>query len=185
MQLILWNLSNRTPPIDRTEPTPPIRKKNDRTEPIEPNPSPPKILTEPNLSYPTEPPTPLRPKHRMGYTGTWGKATRRTEPTEPNPLHLRLTCEPARPLQSLRGLSGPKCRKNLENVSWGLRPRNPEKSPKTRNSLGNLGRVSRKCRKSLFGLFPRLFGDFSRFRGRRLRETFSRRLWHFGPERPL
>ena len=41
------------------------------------------------------------------------------------------------------------------------RPRNPEKSPKSLgNSLGSLRRGSGKSRKSLFGLFPRLFGDF-------------------------
>ena len=69
------------------------------------------------------------------------------------------------------------CRKSLENVSWGLRPWDPKKSPK---SLGdNLGespeslrKVSGECfwtvpeslRKvsgECFGLSPRLFKDFA------------------------
>ena len=81
-------------------------------------------------------------------------------------------CEPARPLLSaFRSLRA----RNAEKVSkmWpGLRPRNPEPSPKI---LGN----SPKRRfqhfpetlQSLFALFPRLFLGFSGFR--RPRDTFS------------
>ena len=86
------------------------------------------------------------------------------------------------PYRGLSGPSGPKCRKSLENVSRGLRPRNPEKSPK---SLGNSPkRLFRHTLWRLSGLFPRLFGDFSGSRGRRPRETFSRLFRHLGPEGP-
>ena len=82
-----------------------------------------------------------------------------------------ITCLAWPPLQILavkKYLGG----KSLEIVSCGLRPRNPEKSPKSLgNSLGSLRRVPGKCRKRLFGLFPTLFGHFSGFRGRRPRET--------------
>ena len=66
--------------------------------------------------------------------------------------------EPA-PYRGLSGPSGPKCRKNLENVSRGLRPRNPEKSPK---SLGNspkrLFRHSPETFRTVPETFWRLFG---------------------------
>ena len=53
--------------------------------------------------------------------------------------------------------SGPGPRKSLQKVS------------------GTVGKISaRKCPESVFGLFPRLFGDFFGVPGRRLRETFSR-----------
>ena len=78
----------------------------------------------------------------------------------------KLANQPA-PYTGLSGPSGPKSRKSLESVSWGLWPRSPEKSLKSLgNGLGSLRKVSGKCQKSLFGLFPRLFGDFSGSRGR-------------------
>ena len=85
----------------------------------------------------------------------------------------------------------------ITEVSRALRARNAENvskmspgasGPGTPKSLqkvsGTVRKVSGECQKSLFGLFPRLFGDFSGFRGRRPRETFSRLFRHFGPEGP-
>ena len=81
----------------------------------------------------------------------------------------------------------------LTEVSRALRARNAEKvskmspgasGPRTPKSLqkvsGTVRKISGECRKSLFGLFPRLFGDFSGSRGRRPRQTFSRLFRHFG-----
>ena len=74
----------------------------------------------------------------------------------PFPMSIGFGNQPA-PYRGLSDLSGPKCRK-VSKMSPGLRPRNPEKSPKSlQNSLGSLRKVSKE---SFFGLFPRLFGDF-------------------------
>ena len=82
---------------------------------------------------------------------------------QPRVLPELLGTSPA-PYRDLSGPSVPKCRKSLENVSWGFWPRNPEKSPKgLGNNLGSLRRVSGKRRKSLVGLFPRNF--LEKFRG--------------------
>ena len=87
------------------------------------------------------------------------------------------------PYRGPLGPSGPKGRKSLENVSQGLRPQNPEKSPKSlRNSPKRLFRHFPETLRRLPRLFPRLFGDFSGFRGRRPWQTFSRLSRHFGPE---
>ena len=77
-----------------------------------------------------------------------------------------------------------KSRKCLENVSRGLRPRNPEKSSKSlRNSPTRLFQHFPETLRRPPRLFPRVFGDFSGFRGRRPRETFSRLFRHFGRAR--
>ena len=86
----------------------------------------------------------------------------------------------------------------LTEVSQALRARNAKKvwkmssgasGPGTPRSLQKvLGTVwevygeSPKVSKESSGLFPRLFGDFSGFRGRRPGETFSRLCRNFGPE---
>ena len=54
------------------------------------------------------------------------------------------------PYRGLPGPPGPKCRKSLENVSRGLRPRNPKKSPKIPGTL----------KKHSPDTFRRLSGDF-------------------------
>ena len=98
-------------------------------------------------------------------------------------IFMGASWEPARPLQRSLG------QKSLENVSRGLRPRDPKKSPKkSRGQSGkspeSLGKVSGEC----FWSIPGLFGDFLGSQGRRPRETFSRLFRHFGPggpERPL
>ena len=87
----------------------------------------------------------------------------------------------------LPGPSGPKYQKSLENVSRGLRPRNPEKSPKSLgNSLGSLRKVSKESFRTVPETVWRLFGvpgarglgdifeTFSAFRARRARETSVR-----------
>ena len=58
-----------------------------------------------------------------------------------------------------RGLSAsrPKCRKSLENVSWGLRPQDPKKSPK---SPGTLQKHSPNTFRRLSGDFPDCPRDF-------------------------
>ena len=82
------------------------------------------------------------------------------------------------PYRGLSGPPGPKCRKSLENLSQGLRPGTPKKSPKSpekvqKHSPDTFGRLS-----------PGLFGDFFGSPDRRPRETFSRLFRHFGPEGP-
>ena len=68
-------------------------------------------------------------------SGTWG---------------LSVGNQPA-PYRALSGPPGPKCRKSLENVSRGLRPRDPKKSQKSLgDSPGSLRRVSGKCLESVF-----------------------------------
>ena len=87
--------------------------------------------------------------------------------------------------RGLLGPSGPKCRKSLE--TRGLRPRNPEKSPKSLgNSPESLRRVSKESFRTVPETFCRLFGvpgpeapgdifeTFSAFRARRARETSVR-----------
>ena len=88
---------------------------------------------------------------QMGADRTWKlKELRRSETEALN----QKSWEPARPLQGSLP-PGPKCRKSLENVSWGLRPGTPKKSPQSLgDSLGSLRRVSGKCLESLFGFFP-------------------------------
>ena len=84
----------------------------------------------------------------------------------------------------------------LTEASRALRVRNAEKvsqmspgasGPGTPKSLqkvsGTAWEVSGKCRKSLFGLFPRLFGDISGFRGQRPQETFFETLSAFRARR--
>ena len=91
--------------------------------------------------------------------------------------------EPACPLQrSLR-----QCRKSLENVSRGLRPRNPEKSreqsEKTLSTIsGDSPETSQIVPETFWRVFgfpgPEALGDiletFSAFRARRARETSVR-----------
>ena len=50
--------------------------------------------------------------------------------------------EPARPLQGSLGPSGPEMPKSLENVSWGLRPGPPKKSPKVSGTVWEVSRGS-------------------------------------------
>ena len=107
----------------------------------------------------------------------------------PAPCATWLANQPA-PYRGLAGPSGPKCRKSLENVSRGLWPRNPEKSPKV---LGTVWQVSGESPESVKRVFldcsrdfletfrgsraggpGRHFRDFSAFRARRARETSVR-----------
>ena len=93
------------------------------------------------------------------------------------------------PYRGLLGPPGPKCRKSLENVSQGLRPRDPKKSQKkSRGQSGKSPESLRKVSGECFWSVPGLFGDFLGSRGLRPRETFSRLFRHFGPggpKRPL
>ena len=90
--------------------------------------------------------------------------------------NLSTIWEPARPLQRSLGPFRPEIPKKSRKCLPGPPAPEPRKVSKIFKSLGNnlgsLPRVSGKCRKSLFGLFARLFGDFSGFPGRRPRETF-------------
>ena len=76
-----------------------------------------------------------------------------------------------------RGLSGPKrprCRKSLKNVSWGLRPRNPEESPKSlTNNLKRVFRHFPKTLRRLLRLFPGLLGSGARGPRRHFRDFFG------------
>ena len=75
------------------------------------------------------------------------------------------------------GAGEPEMPKKSRKCLPGLRPQKPEKSPKSlRSSLGSLRRVSGKCRKSLVGLFPRLFGDFQTARETSVRGRLVRNL---------
>ena len=105
-------------------------------------------------------------------------------------VHFMLGNQPA-PYRGLSRPPGPKCRKSLENVSRGLRPRGPPKS--LQNSPGTLqkkhsplsGDSPETCR-TVPETFLRLFGGpgpeaprdifetFSAFRARRARETSVR-----------
>ena len=91
------------------------------------------------------------------------------------------------PYRGLSGPPGPKSQSRLENVSRGLRPRDPQKSQKSLGDRpGSLRRVSGKCLESVFGLSPGLletfwapapgdiFETFLGFRARRARETSVR-----------
>ena len=84
------------------------------------------------------------------------------------PETLKLDCERARPLQRSLGPFRPEMPKKSRKC---LPPGTPKSLQKV---SGTVRKVSGECRKILLGLFPRLFGDFSGFRGRRPRETFSR-----------
>ena len=94
----------------------------------------------------------------------------------------------AAPSRSLSGLAGPKSQKSLDNVSWGLRHGNPEKSlQEVSDTPASLREVSRESVGRVFLECPRVFvetswgpgseapGDifetFSAFRARRARET--------------
>ena len=95
-----------------------------------------------------------------------------------------------RPLQRSVGPFRPEMPKKSRKCFPGPPAPEPRKVLKksreqSAKSPESLRKVSKEC---FFGLFPRLFGDFSGFRGRRPRETFSRLFRHFrpeGPERPL
>ena len=101
----------------------------------------------------------------------------------------RLGNQPA-PHRGLSGTPGLKCRKSLENVSRGLWPGTPRKSPR---SLGTVPKILSNTFRRLSGDFPDCPRDFlETFLGsppsQRPWETFSRRFPHFGPgglERPL
>ena len=90
-------------------------------------------------------------------------------PAAPPPsVPKRVGNQPA-PYRGLSGSPGPKCRESLENVSRGLRPGDPKKSPK---SPGTLQKHSRHTFRGAGGA----------------EETFSRLFRRFGPagpERPL
>ena len=146
------------------------------------------------LSCPaTEPPDPRRVSEGVSEGFFKGSCTFQPKDTSkplqdafknPSKTLSRIANAPA-PYRGLSGPSGPKCRESLENVSRGLRPRNPEKSPKSlRNSPRRLFRRSLETFRTVPETFWRLFG----VRGRRPRETFTRLFRHFGregPERPL
>ena len=82
------------------------------------------------------------------------------------------------PCRGLSGPPGPKCRKSLENVSWGLRPRDPKSLKKV---SGTVREVSRESPESVWRVFLECSGTFWRLfgvPGRRHRETFSRLFRH-------
>ena len=82
---------------------------------------------------------------------------------------VRIGNRPARLQRSLP--PGPKCRKSLENVSRGLQPRDPKKSPE---SLGGSPKtLSRHFPETLRRLPLRLFGGFLGSRGLHFRDFFG------------
>ena len=76
----------------------------------------------------------------------------------------RVGNQPA-PYRALSGLPDPKCRESLENVSWGLRPGTPKKSPKSRGQSGKSPESLRKVSGVCFWTVPKTFWRL--FRGPR------------------